>query len=92
MNWQFLVGISVVTFSLSTLLQRTILKRASVSPIAFTILFQFLVGILILIFGIASGAEMSVKPGLNSIFPNLILSPFIYAAANVLLAKSLAKT
>lgn len=92
MNWQFLVGISVVTFSLSTLLQRTILKRAGVSPIAFTIIFQFLVGVLILIFGAVSGAEMSIKPGLNEILPNLFLGTFIYSAANVLLAKSLAKT
>lgn len=92
MSWQVLIGVSVVTFSFSTLLQRTILKRAGVSPIAFTILFQFLVGFLILIFGVFSGANMDVRPNLGTILPNLIASPFLYAFANVLLAKALSKT
>lgn len=92
MSWQALIGISVITFSLSTLLQRTILKRANISPIVFSILFQLLVGIIILIFGLISGAEMDVKLNLNLIVPNLILSSVLYAIANVLKSESLAKT
>jgi drug/metabolite transporter (DMT)-like permease len=92
MSWQILIGISVVTFSFSTIIQRIILKKAAVSPIIFTIVFQVIVGLLILVFGIVSAAEMDIKPNLGGLALNLALSPLLYSVANVLLAKSLAKT
>lgn len=80
MNWQILLGISVITYSISVLLQRILLKNDKSDPIAYSIVFQLLTGIIIGIYAIFNGF---ITPNLLPIIPNLIIMIILYGAGNV---------
>ncbi len=88
MPWQVLIGISVLLYSISVLLQRTILRENESEPIAFSIFFQLLIGFLIALMGIAFG-NMRFPSNLSPLFFNLLLMAILYGFANVLIFKSL---
>ena len=91
MSWQILIGISVFLYSISVLLQRVILKENQSRPIAYSIFFQLLVGIIIGIIGFIF-SDMAMPPNLNSLFLNLTLMTFLYGFSNVFVFKSLKQT
>ena len=91
MSWQLLILISVVLYSISVLLQRVILKENESRPIAYSIFFQLLVGIVIGIVGFLF-ADMSLPSNLGSLFWNLLLMTFLYGFSNVFIFKSLKQT
>lgn len=82
MSWQILIGISVITFSVSTVLQKVLLKDRGVSPIAFSIFFQILTGTFITLTGLLF-FDMGVSFTNPKIFLNLISSIIIYVIYNV---------
>lgn len=86
MNWQILVAISVITYSISVLLQRVFLKNDKVDSVAFSIIFQLATGLLILVYAILRGFSV---PNLVPLIPNLILTIILYGAGNVLIFKAL---
>lgn len=86
MSWQLLTSISVITYSVSVLLQRAFLKNSRVNPIAFSILFQLITGLLILGVAIMKGFEV---PNLSPILLNLILMIIFYGLGNIFIFKSL---
>lgn len=86
MNWQILITISVITFSLSTLLQRILMKDNKADSVAYSLFFQICTGVVILVYAFFAGFHM----------PNLLLYPLntfimisFYAAANIFIFKSL---
>jgi drug/metabolite transporter (DMT)-like permease len=87
MSWQILLIISVVTYVISNVLQRVLLKEDSTDPIAFAILFQFLVGTIIGLYALVRGIEFPAN--LTTLLPNLLLMAGIYVAANIFLYRSL---
>ncbi|OGM28128.1 hypothetical protein A2962_01065 [Candidatus Woesebacteria bacterium RIFCSPLOWO2_01_FULL_39_61] len=91
MSWQFLILVSVILYSISVLLQRVILKENESQPIAYSMFFQLLVGIVIGITG-SLFADMSLPSNLTPLFWNLLLMTFLYAFANVFIFKSLKLT
>ena len=85
-SWQVLITISVITFSVSTLLQRILMKDNRTDPVAYSLFFQVCTGIVILVYAFIHGFQM----------PNLLLLPIntlimisFYAAANIFIFKSL---
>ena len=86
MSWQILVAISVVTYSISVLLQRLLLKNNKVDSVAFSIIFQLFTGILILVYALIRGFS---TPNLIPLLPNLALMIILYGAGNVLIFKAL---
>ncbi|MBU0570201.1 DMT family transporter, partial [Patescibacteria group bacterium] len=91
MSWQLLITISVVLYSISVILQRLILKENESQPIAYSIFFQFLTGMLIGIIGFLF-ADMSLPTNLKSLLLNLVLATFLYGFSNVFIFKSLKQT
>jgi drug/metabolite transporter (DMT)-like permease len=88
MSWQVLILISVALYSISVLLQRVILKENTSQPVAYSIFFQFLTGIVIGVVGFLS-ADMSLPSNLPGLIWNLVLMTFLYGFSNVLIFKSL---
>lgn len=86
MSWQLLVAISVLTYSISVLLQRVLLKDDKSDPVAYSIIFQILVGVLITIYAFIHGFQI---PNLMPIIPNLILMTILYGAGNVFIFNAL---
>jgi len=91
MSWQLLILISVVLYSISVLLQRVILKENESRPIAYSIIFQLLAGIVIGIVGLIF-ADMSLPSNPGSLFWNLILMTLLYGFSNLFIFKSLKLT
>lgn len=89
MTWQVLIGISVLCFAFSTILQKILLRNEKTDPMAFSIVFQLITGIFIGLFGwITIGFKL---PDLSPLILNLALMTLLYALGNVFLFKSLQK-
>lgn len=86
MNWQIILAISVVTYSISVLLQRILLKNNKSDPIAYSIVFQLLTGIMIGAYAAFNGFNI---PDLVPLIPNLILMTILYGAGNVFIFSAL---
>jgi drug/metabolite transporter (DMT)-like permease len=88
--WEVAIFISVFTYSFSVILQRMVLKEEKSDARAFAVLFQFVVGIFIAIFGI--GTQTLKLPSLADF---ILLSPFFvlmtltYGVGSVLLYSGL---
>ena len=85
-SWQILLAISVVTYSVSVLLQKVLLKNNKSDPVAYSVVFQLVTGILIGIYALVNGFKM---PDLIPLIPNLILMVVFYGAGNVFVFKAL---
>lgn len=86
MSWQALLATSILTYSFSIILQRILLKDEKSDPVAYSIIFQLLVGTLIGIYALFHGFKI---PNLIPILPNLVLMTILYGAANILIFSSL---
>lgn len=91
MSWQLLILISITLYSVSVLLQRIILKEHESQPVAYSIFFQLITGIIIGLVGFLF-ADMSLPGNLAKLLPNLILMTFLYGFANFFIFKSLKQT
>lgn len=87
MSWQILVGISVLFFALTSILQRVILQDKKINPIVLSILFQFLTGFIVLIYG--GLKQQIVFPFLQPLLFNLVLMALLYGFANIFIFKAL---
>lgn len=86
MSWQLLVAISVITFSFSTILQKILLKDNKSDPVAYSIVFQILVGLLIFVYAVSRGFRI---PDFTNLYLNVILLIILYGVANAYIFKAL---
>lgn len=86
MSWQLLTAIGVITFSISVLLRRILLYRDKSDPIAYVIVFQSLVGLVTGVYAFIHGFQM---PDLSEHWFAILLTIFLFAAANVASARQL---
>lgn len=89
MTWQLFILLSVFLSAISTLLQKVLLRDDKSDPVAFSILFQLLTGLLVAICGFGLG-DMSLK-NFTLVLPNLILMVLLYGFGNVFLFWALKK-
>ncbi len=87
MTWQFLILTSVCLYSISVLLQRILLREDKSDPIAYSVFFQLLTGLMIGVFGFLF-SDMSF-PNLKPLFFNLVLMVLLYAFGSVAIFKAL---
>lgn len=86
MTWQLLVFISIIAYSLSVLLQRMLMKEDKSDPVAYSILFQLLVGIIIFLFAMIRGFHM---PDVTGLLPNYLIMVVLYGLGNICIFRSL---
>ncbi|HSX52836.1 MAG TPA: DMT family transporter [Patescibacteria group bacterium] len=86
MPWQLLTGISIITLSISVLLQRLLLHNDKSDPYAYVIIFQGLVAILIALYAIVHGFHM---PDFGKYWLPIILTILLYGAGHVAYAHTL---
>ena len=86
MTWQVFLIISIITYSVSVLIQRVLLKNDKSDPVAYSIIFQLLTGILIGIYAMFKGFN---TPNLVPLIPNLILMAILYGTGNVFIFSAL---
>lgn len=89
MSWQILIGVSIMGAVTAWLLQRTLLKEDKSDPIAYSIIFQIVTGLLIGMFAFIRGFHI---PHLQPLLPNLLLMPVLYLLANIFIFRSLKLT
>jgi drug/metabolite transporter (DMT)-like permease len=87
MSWQILLGISILTYVISQILQRVLLKEESTDPLAFAIVFQLFVGVVIGVYAMIKG--FSFPANVYSLLPHLFLTLVLYGVGNIFLFKSL---
>lgn len=90
-GWQGFILISVTLYSISVILQKKILRDEDSNPVAFSMFFQILTGIVIFVIGLLT-SEMGLPNNLSSLLGNLILMMILYGLSNVLIFKSLKET
>ena len=90
MSWQVLILLSVLTYSVSVLLQRVLVKEDKNDPIAFFIVFSVLTGLFIGAYGFLT-QDMSLR-GIQHVWGNLFLTTILYGFGNIFLFKALQKT
>lgn len=88
MSWQIAIAISVVLSSVSTILQRVLLRENKSDPIAYSALFQIICGVIIFAFGFFT-SPIGLPNNLWGLLPNLALMLGVYSLGNVLVFKAL---
>jgi len=80
MSWQILILISIVLFSVGTLLQRILMKGKESDPIAYSIVFQLLTGMII-----ASYGFLFANMDFPEVVPlaNILLMTLLWTSANI---------
>lgn len=82
LNWQSLVLISTITYSLSSLLQRLLMRGDTSDPYLYSIVFRLTVGLLIFIYTLFAGFNL---PNLMNFIPNLVAMTVLYALGGIAL-------
>ncbi len=82
LNWQILVLISAITYSLSSLLQRVLMRDDTSDPYLYSIVFQLTVGVLIFVYTLFVGFNL---PNLIAFIPNLVAMTVLYALGGIAL-------
>ncbi len=88
MSWQLLTAISVLSLSVSVILQRTLIHRDRTDPFAYAVVFQGIVGILLMIVAIYLGFKL---PGIQAVIIPAIISVIFYGVGHIVYAKTLQK-
>lgn len=88
MSWQIAIAISVIFSSVSTILQRVLLKDNKSDPIAYSALFQIICGLIIFSFGFFT-QPIGLPNNLWGLLPNLMLMLIVYSLGNVFVFKAL---
>src|SRR5258708_2799836 len=88
--WQIYILISVLTYSVSTILQRSILKQPESDVKAYAILFQAIVGLLIGFFGILiHSLQFPTFATFQSLAPQLFTMSCIYGIGSIFVFSAL---
>lgn len=80
MPWFFLSCISVILYSLSTIVQRKMMSQDKSDPVASMIIFQFVVTIILFFFILLSGSPW---PDVMKVWPFLLLNGVLVAVASI---------
>ncbi len=86
MPWQLLTAVSVVTLSISVLLQRLLLHKDKSDPFAYVVIFQGLVAFLVAIYAVIHGF---VWPDFSKYWFAIITTILLYGAGHIAYAKTL---
>lgn len=88
MSWQLLTVISVLSLSISVILQRTLIHRDKTDPFAYAVVFQGVVGVLLMIVALLAGFTL---PGIGAVIIPAIISVIFFGVGHIVYAKTLQK-
>jgi drug/metabolite transporter (DMT)-like permease len=88
MSWQLLTAISVLSLSISVLLQRVLIHKDKTNPYAYAVVFQGIVGVILLVFALLDGIKL---PNIENLIVPAIISVIFFGAGHVVYAKTLQK-
>lgn len=86
MTWQLLTAISVLALSCSVLLQRVLLSKDKLNLYAYAVVFQGIVGVLLLIVAIANDFKL---PNIENVAIPAIISIIAFGVGHIVYAKTL---
>lgn len=86
MTWQIYTIISVLALSSSVLLQKVLLSKFKSDPYAYAVVFQGLVGILLMVFALLAGFKL---PGIEIVLIPAIISVIAFGLGHIAYAKTL---
>ncbi len=88
MSWQLLTIISVLSLSISVILQRILIHKNKTDPFAYAVIFQGIVGVLIMAVSLAVGFRL---PGIETVIIPAVVSVIFYGVGHIVYAKTLQK-
>lgn len=88
MTWQLFTLISVVSLSISIILQRVLVHKDKTDPFAYAVLFQGIVGLLLMTFALIYGFKL---PNIETVIIPAITSVLFYGVGHIIYAKTLQK-
>lgn len=88
MTWQLFTLISVISLSISVILQRTLLHKHKIDPFAYAMVFQAIVGVLLLIFACIHGFRL---PNIEQLAVPALVSVICFGLGHIVYAKTLQK-
>jgi len=86
MSWQLLTALSVLSLSISVILQRTLLFKTKLDPYAYTVVFQGTVGVLLMLFVLVYGFKL---PGIGAVMVPAVISVIFFGVGHIIYAKTL---
>lgn len=90
MTWQVLIGLSVLTSSIATLLQRVVLRSGTVTPGAYGVFVGLFCGVMLSILAYFQGILSFA--GFLQWWPNILLATLTYSVGGMLTNTALQKT
>lgn len=91
MSWQILVGLSILLYSFSVILQRYLMRDEKSEPISFAIFFQIGVAIVIGLIVLLTQGSIPL-PNLSGIVWSVLVMTAAYALSNIFIFRSLKLT
>jgi len=88
MTWQLLTIISVLSLSVSVILQRILIHRDKTDPFAYAVVFQGIVGVLLMAVALAVGFKL---PGIEAVIVPAVISVIFFGVGHIVYAKTLQK-
>jgi len=88
MSWQAFTVISVLSLSISVVLQRILIHREKTDPFAYAVVFQGIVGVLLMAVALAVGFKL---PGIEAVIVPAVISVIFYGVGHIVYAKTLQK-
>lgn len=88
MSWQLLTVISVLSLSVSVILQRMLIHKDKTDPFAYAIIFQAIVGVLLMTFALLHGFTL---PGIQGLIAPAAISILCFGIGHIFYAKTLQK-
>lgn len=88
MSWQLFTLISVLSLSISVILQRILIHKDKTDPFAYAVLFQGIVGILLMTFALFYGFHL---PHIETVILPAVISIICYGVGHIVYAKTLQK-
>jgi len=85
-SWQLLTLISVISLSVSVILQRTLIYKDKTDPFAYAVVFQGIVGVLLMIVALSIGFKL---PGIELVAIPAIIAVLFYGVGHIVYAKTL---
>ena len=86
MSWQLFTAISVITLSASVVLQRILLSKDKLDPYAYVVIFQAIVGSILMLFTLIFGFKL---PGIENYILPAALSIVAFGLGHIAYAKTL---
>ncbi len=86
MTWEIFTLISILSLSISVILQRVLLHNYKLDPYAYAVVFQLIVGCILLVFALPHGISL---PGIEQLLLPALGASVFFGVGHIVYAKAL---